>query len=178
MTWSVVDDYTLPASGEIRFSYIRSMYDQSASNKKLSNYYRGGSVVSGSTYKTTALNKYNNAVDISYGNTVTNVSDDENAGISMKSFYGAFKEYENTPSTVNGYIITHTTNATRKKIMRYRFTATVYQTSIGNPGIRLNCSASNIKIILHVPASVTVYGGPGGGGTVGTWCDRSFLLCS
>ena len=174
MTWSVVDDYTLPASGEIRFSWIRSMYDQSASKKKLSNYYRGGSVVSGSTYKNTALNKDNTTVDISYGNNVTNVSDDEDDGISMKSFYGAFKEYEDAPSTVDGYTITHTTNAARKKIIRYRFTDTVYQTTTdgttnkGNPGITLNCTATNIKIILHVPASVTVYGGPGGGGTAGT----------
>jgi hypothetical protein len=173
MTWSVVDDYTLPASGEIRFSWIRSMYDQSASKKNLSDYYRGGDIVNSDTYKTTALNKDNTTVDISYGNTVTNVSDDEDAGISMKSFYGAFKEYETAPSTVDGYTITHTTNATRKKIRRYRFTNTVYQTTTGgtnkgNPGITLNCTATNIKIILHVPASVTVYGGPGGGGTAGT----------
>ena len=173
MTWSVVDDYTLPASGEIRFSWIRSMYDQSASKKNLSDYYRGGDIVNSDTYKTTALNKDNTTVDISYGNTVTNVSDDEDAGISMKSFYGAFKEYETAPSTVDGYTITHTTNATRKKIRRYRFTDTVYQTTTGgtnkgNPGITLNCTATNIKIILHVPASVTVYGGPGGGGTAGT----------
>ena len=168
MTWSVANDYTLPASGEIRFSWIRSMYDQSTSYKNLSDYYRGGDIVTSDTYKTTE-----SLQDISYGNTVTNVSASTDDGISMKSFYGAFKEHETAVGKVNGYTITHTTNATRKKIIRYRFTNTVYQTTTGgtnkgNPGITLNCTATNIKIILHVPTGVTVYGGPGGGGTAGT----------
>ena len=172
MTWSVVDDYTLPASGEIRFSYIRSMYDQSASYKNLSDYYRGGDIVTSDTYKTTE-----SLQDISYGNTVTSVSASTDDGISMKSFRGAFKEYEIVVEKFKGWDITHTVGQNvnvRKKIIRHRFTDTIYHvdtdnfTDKGKPGIQLNCLATNIKIILHVPASVTVYGGPGRGGTAGT----------
>ena len=192
MSWTTSTSFALPTrtatapateANKLKFSMIRAMYDQTATtgvSLSLKSYYRSTDttgIVNSTTYKNMETDINSVDVDISYGNTVTSVSASTDDGISMKSFRGAFKEYEIVVEKFKGWDITHTVGQNvnvRKKIIRHRFTDTIYHvdtdnfTDKGKPGIQLNCLATNIKIILHVPASVTVYGGPGRGGTAGT----------
>ena len=162
MTWSTASDYALPTSGEIRFSWIREMYDQTTGGESLSNYYRGGDIVNSSTYKTSEKNSEEVSIDISYNNTVGDIP--TSGTLKLSEFRGAFKEYEEIVDKKNGLSISHSTNSGRKKIQRYILNGHVYQTNTGASAINLNSTDVNRKIIIHVRKDVKIYGGPGGGG--------------
>ena len=51
MTWSTSNNWLLPASGTLKFSYVRAMYDQgTGGGLSLSNYYRDDTIVNTNTY--------------------------------------------------------------------------------------------------------------------------------
>lgn len=167
MTWSTVNDYVLPNSGELRFSWIREMYDQTTTDGlRLSDYYRNGAIVNSNTYKTTEVDHNDNAVDISFGNTAGNIPLNTDP-LPMSSFYGAFMEYTTTVSKQAGLSITYNTVSNRKKIQRYVLDGHIYKTAAGSNAINLNNTDTNRKIIIHVRKNVNIYGGPGDRGAGG-----------
>lgn len=167
MSWSTGTHYVLPNSGELRFSWIREMYDQTTDGLRLSNYYRNGTIVNNDTYKTTEVDNNNDSVDISYYNTAGNIPLNTNP-LPMSSFYGAFMEYTTTVTKSEGLSITYNTVSNRKKIQRYVLDGHIYKTVASSNAINLNNTDTNRKIIIHVRNNVNIYGGPGAGGAGGS----------
>jgi hypothetical protein len=150
--------FVLPASGAIKFSQVRDMYDQG--NGSLSDYYKNGSVVNSTTYN--SANPFGNMAE-NIGTTGT--------PLKMSQFRGAFKEHrvtvadETAPYNINP-------STTEYRTYRYYVTGVVSSSTWdssgnGKSGMVVDVPADNIdniRIIVHVVSGGKIGGGPGQGG--------------
>lgn len=166
-SWSVNDNWYLPSAGqELRFSYVRAMYDQSGNNGlSLGEYYRNGNIVTSSSY----VDDENYAAN----NTARNIPTTK-SGLKLSDFRGAAKEENKiiiSGDPINSYNITLTNTSpvtTRKIIQRYINERRIFQTNNGEHGVTINNQSDDILIIFHNSTTGRIYGGPGAGGQGGT----------
>jgi hypothetical protein len=156
--------FVLPASGAIKFSQVRDMYDQG--NGSLSDYYRStdtNGIVNSDTYHTSVNPFINTAENI--GTTGT--------PLKLSQFRGAFKEHRVTVGTVAApYNIDSTTvDTAEKRTYRFYVTGYVHQSASawdssgnGKSGMVVNVTGSNTRVIVHVVSGGKIGGGPGQGG--------------
>jgi hypothetical protein len=192
MTWSVTTDWYLPnpiyAGQTLRFSHIRSMYDQTEeSGKRLSQYYKD--VEDSPTYKTMVIQIANTHRNNIYGDNQAFRIASSGEDLHMKSFGGAAKEYiihhegnTQSNSTLLKDSITNGTDlrndsiprSTRKVVVRFVNTGNIVGSkNLTNPGTNgghaIDMSGatdmSNVRLIFTNFGLIC--GGPGTGGDGG-----------
>ena len=158
--------FVLPASGDIKFSQVRDMYDQgNGTSLGFKKYYRSidtNGIVNSDTYHTSVNPFSNTAHDIP-----------ESGELKMSQFRGAFKEHRVTVGTVAApYNIDSTTvDTAEKRTYRFYVTGYVHQSASawdssgnGKSGMVVNVTGSNTRVIVHVVSGGKIGGGPGQGG--------------
>ena len=114
--------FVLPASGDIKFSQVRDMYDQgNGTSLGFKKYYRDGTIVTDTTYHDDTVNPF--------GNTAHDIpASDE---LRMSQFRGAFKEHRVPVGDVAApYNIDSTTvDTAEKRTYRFYVTGHVHQSA-------------------------------------------------
>jgi len=163
--------FVLPASGPIKFSQVRDMYDQvNGADIGFKKYYRDdGGIVSSGTYTTGTANTMGNTAG---DNIPTGATRTATTPLKLSQFRGAFKEHvvsvgdHHSTYTINPYTTEHRT-------YRYKFSGSIYHNAdgytggIGHPGIKIDVSNEKVRLIIHLTNTGMIGGGPGAGGGPG-----------
>lgn len=165
--------FVLPASGEIRFSQVRDMYDQgNGTSLGFKKYYRSIDtigIVNSDTYTTDGSNTMGNTAG---DNIPTGATRTATTPLKLSQFRGAFKEHiVSVGDNESTYTINPST--TEHRTYRYKFSGSIYHSSsgytsgTGNPGINLDVSNEKVRVIIHLTTTGMISGGPGAGGVRG-----------
>lgn len=203
--WNLATSWYLPTrtisqtaseGNKLKFSQIRSMYDQTTGGKSLRNYYRNGNIVTNDTYFA-AIEEVN-----SDSITVEKIIDDTNQArfvatsgnqLSMSMFRGCAKNHKldlstqaiiirGTKRTLSDLLVTSladSTGSTNKRIYHVNVDQEVYSDTGGKEGLIVDGFNANHKVYIWItengsinakPFSTINNSGSGGGqADGGTW---------
>ena len=120
MTWSTSNNWLLPGSGTLKFSYVRAMYDQGIGGLSLSNYYRNGAIVNTNTYVANT-DTANPEIENSSKNKAKDLP--TSGGLRLSNFRNVAKEYRETVNSnvggANGVTISNITGAINHTCLLY-----------------------------------------------------------
>ena len=210
MAWTLATSWYLPTRGsgvdasdgnKLKFSQIRSMYDQSTGGKSLKNYYRNGTIVTSDTYFASIPE-----VD-SGGNTIDKIIDDTNQArliptsgqLRMSKFRGSAKNHilnlSSQTSTIQGSSrnlsnlleddLVDNANSTNKRIYHVNIDEEVYSIHNGKKGLVVNNFNGHHRVYIWITgdgsinassASAIGNAGHGGGQVSGGTGNKSCLL--